>query len=179
LRTSTRVRSDRYAGRVPTLYVLRHAKSSWDDDSLPDHDRPLAPRGIRNAGQMADHLRQVDPSPALVVCSGALRTRQTLDLVAPALGDADMLIEDQLYGAWAEALMARIRRIPDRISSALVIGHNPGMQELVLRLSQPGAERDRAAAKFPTCALAAIRLAGPWAATADGGGVLDELTVLR
>ncbi len=164
---------------MPTLYVLRHAKSSWDDDSLPDHDRPLAPRGIRNAQTMALSIRWADPLPELVICSGALRTRQTLELVASALGDADVVVEEGLYGASADELLGRVREIPDDVGAAMLIGHNPGMQELVVRLSQPGDERDAAAEKFPTCAFASIRLAAPWAAVTDGGGVLYELATTR
>lgn len=164
---------------MPTLYVLRHAKSSWDDDSLPDHDRPLASRGIRNAETMALTIRWADPLPELVICSGALRTRQTLELVAPVLGEAEVLIEEALYGASADELLGRVRDVPDQVDAVMLIGHNPGMQELVVRLSQPGDERDQAAEKFPTCALASIRLAAPWAATADGDGILYELATTR
>ena len=81
------------------LYLLRHAKSSWADDTLADHERPLANRGVRNAERMAAHLLDVHVEPDLVLCSSAVRTRQTLDLVKRSIGEAPVQIEDGLYGA--------------------------------------------------------------------------------
>src|SRR5438105_1351672 len=77
------------ARRPRALYLLRHAKSSWDDPDLDDHDRPLAKRGVRAAGAIARHIWREGIQPALVLCSSARRARQTLDLIAPAIGDAD------------------------------------------------------------------------------------------
>src|SRR5439155_14129399 len=85
---------------VRYLYLLRHAKSSWDDAGLEDHDRPLSPRGRKAAGKMADHLRASGTRPALVLCSSALRARQTLERVAPAFGEVvSIKVERPLYGA--------------------------------------------------------------------------------
>jgi phosphohistidine phosphatase len=80
------------------LLLLRHAKSSWDDPSLADHERPLAPRGHRAAESMAEHLRSSVPHPDLVLCSSALRTRETLDRMSKAFGDAEVVVDDGLYG---------------------------------------------------------------------------------
>jgi phosphohistidine phosphatase len=81
---------------MPTLYLLRHAKSSWGDPELPDHDRPLAPRGERAAALIGEHLRSAGIAPALVLCSSAVRARETLDRVAP---EGELRIEPELYGA--------------------------------------------------------------------------------
>ena len=114
------------------LALVRHAKSSWADPALADHDRPLNARGRRAAALVGEHLRAEGMEPDLVLCSSATRARQTLELfeLAPA---TDIVIEDQLYGAAARELLVRMRRIPARVGSAMVIGHNPGLEELVER----------------------------------------------
>jgi phosphohistidine phosphatase len=141
-----------------TLHLLRHAKSSWDDESLSDHERPLSPRGIRDAKRIAKHLGTLGAPPEVVLCSSAVRTRQTLDLVKPSLGDASIDVEDGLYGASADALLERIHGIPESAGSVLVIGHNPGLEDLVLLLAAPGQLRAEVIAKFPTGALATLAL---------------------
>jgi phosphohistidine phosphatase len=142
--------------RVKRVYVLRHAKSSWKDASLVDHDRPLAGRGRRAAKAMREHLRAQRIDPDLVLCSTATRARETLARIEPALGRQEVKVERALYGAGADALIARLRRLPAKCDSVLLIGHNPGLQELVLALALPGPERDAVAVKFPTAALATL-----------------------
>jgi phosphohistidine phosphatase len=105
---------------------------------------------------MAGHLEQAGVRPGLVLCSSALRTRQTLELVRPALADPGTLIEDGLYAASAGQLLDRLRRLPAAIGSAMLIGHNPGLQELVLLLATASPELGVIEAKFPTCALASL-----------------------
>ena len=163
-----------------TLHLLRHAKSSWADEGLPDHDRPLAPRGVKNAKRMAEHLRTVEMAPDLVLCSTALRTRQTLELVAPALADAPIELADDLYGASLEALLERLRRLPDSVGTVLVIAHNPGLEDLALHLAAPGPIRDELAVKFPTGALASLEIGqGSWADLRPGGAKLVSFTAPR
>jgi phosphohistidine phosphatase len=142
-----------------TLYVLRHAKSSWEDETLTDHERTLSPRGIRDAKRIAKHLGTLQSPPDVVLCSTAVRTRQTLDLVSSSLGDAAVHVEEGLYGAPADALLERVRGIPESAHSALVIGHNPGLEDLVLLLAPTGPLRTEVSAKFPTSALATLALA--------------------
>ena len=108
-----------------TVYLLRHAKSDWLDQTLPDHARPLAPRGRRDAKRIAKHLRRRGIEPMLVLCSSAERTRETLELVRPALGGAPVQIEDGLYAAANDELLERLRVLPEQSASVLVIGHNP------------------------------------------------------
>jgi phosphohistidine phosphatase len=154
-----------------TLYLLRHAKSSWDDPALPDHERPLAPRGRRDAERIAEHLRRRGITPALVLCSSAVRTQETLDLLQPALAEVAVEVEEELYGASSETLLERIRSVSDEVSSLLLIGHNPGLQDLALALASSGAELERLEAKFPTAALATLALAR-WSTLAPGDAEL-------
>jgi phosphohistidine phosphatase len=144
---------------VKRLWLLRHAKSSWDDPDLPDPDRPLAPRGRRAAELLAAHLAASDVRPAVVLCSSSLRTRETLAAILPALGDAlEIRMERKLYGAGAAQLLDRLQRLPNRVSSAMLIAHNPGIQDLALALAAGGPALARLREKFPTGALAAVEL---------------------
>ena len=128
------------------LFLLRHAKSSWDDADLADRDRPLAPRGRRAAGAIARHLRDEEISPSLVLCSPARRTRETLEAVDPS---GDVRIEDELYGASEAELLERLRRVPEAIESVMLIGHNPAIQELALGLASRGAAPRGRGAQVP------------------------------
>ena len=120
------------------LYLLRHAKSSWDDPTLADHDRPLAPRGRRAAKVMAEHLGRKGIAPELVLCSPSRRTRQTLKRLVPALGkSADVQIEFPLYAAPEADLLEVLHEVPDEVESVMLIGHNPGIQDLGLSLARP------------------------------------------
>src|SRR5262245_53225155 len=117
------------------LVLLRHAKSSWADPDLPDHDRPLNGRGRDAAALVGRHLRQEGPHPDLVLCSSAVRTRQTLEgLELP--GRVEVVIEDRLYGASAESLLSRIRQVPPGDGTVLVIAHNPGVEDLARTLDR-------------------------------------------
>jgi phosphohistidine phosphatase len=149
------------------LILLRHAKSSWNDAKLGDHERPLDARGHAAGRLLAAHLATLPP-PTLVLCSSALRTRQTLEHILPSLAGPQVLIEDGLYLASPLAIRNRIAEIVEAMPSALVIGHNPGLHELAMVLADesPPGPRDRVAGKFPTGAMATYRLAGPWRAIA-------------
>jgi len=138
------------------LYLLRHAKSSWKDTTLADHDRPLAGRGRRAAAAMADHMAQHQIVPDLVLCSTAVRTRETYE----RLQAAPVRFERRLYAASADDLLELVRTLPDDVGTVLLIGHNPGIEDLALRLARPSPERDRLQAKFPTAALATLELTG-------------------
>jgi phosphohistidine phosphatase len=138
------------------LYLLRHAKSSWKDSGLPDHDRPLAGRGRRAAKAMARHMREHGIAPELVLCSTARRARETLDRIEPALGSPTVQVESDLYAASAPALLDRLRGVPDTVWSVMVIGHNPGLQELALELARPASAASELAAKYPTGALVTL-----------------------
>jgi phosphohistidine phosphatase len=139
------------------LLLLRHAKSSWDQPSLADHDRPLAPRGRKAAKRIRAHLRREQVPVALVLCSSARRARETLELVAPP---AKIQIERELYGATSAELLERLRRVPDDISVVMLIGHQPAIGDLAIRLA--GRESELADRKFSTGALATLKFTRPW-----------------
>jgi phosphohistidine phosphatase len=162
---------------VRDLLLLRHAKSSWDDPELPDRERPLAPRGRRDAGRIARHLRRAGSTPDLVLCSPATRTRETLELVRPALGDAAVLLEDELYAAPAGRLLERVHRVPDSVASLMLIGHNPGLQDLALLLAASGDELERLRTKFPTAALATLAFDEGWDRLARSAAALTAYVV--
>jgi phosphohistidine phosphatase len=164
------------------IFLLRHAKSSWDQPDLDDHDRPLAPRGTRTADRMARQVSKLRPSPTLVLCSSAVRARQTMEPAVAALGDgAAVLVEDGLYSFDAQVLLDRLRVVPEATNAVLLVGHNPAMQDLTLRLAAGGGEAAlaRARQKFPTGALAALRTDGPWGSLGDGRAVLLDFVAPR
>jgi phosphohistidine phosphatase len=150
-----------------TLYVLRHAKSSWDDPGLVDHDRPLSNRGGRTTSVMLDHFTAEGIKPDLVLCSSALRARQTLEGILPALGEPVLSVERELYGACADDLLTRISRVPESSTSVLLIGHNPGLLDLVVLVAESG-DVDEVRTKFPTAALATLALRGAWSELGPG-----------
>jgi phosphohistidine phosphatase len=143
-----------------TLLLLRHAKSSWDEPSLKDFDRPLAPRGQAAAPRMGAYMAKQGLAPERILCSPAVRARQTLDLLLPHLaGEPTVVYEDALYLAPASLMLARLRKIEGQVGSVMIVGHDPGMQGLALELSGAGGADvlSALAAKFPTAALAVIR----------------------
>ena len=155
-----------------TVYLLRHAKSSWKTGA-PDHERPLAARGRRAATAIARHMREQGIEPELVLCSTALRTRETLGGIEPALGAPRVLIERELYGASEDELLERLRGVPDAVGSVMLIGHNPGIQLLALDLARPGAGAGELEAKYPTAALATLAFPGArWAELEPGAAEL-------
>jgi phosphohistidine phosphatase len=146
-----------------TLYLLRHAKSSWDDPTLPDHDRPLASRGRRASRIVAEHLREQAIAPSLVLCSSSRRTRETLRLISAGLDEeGEVKIEEGLYATSAGGLLARLQAVEPDADSVMLIGHNPAIQELALRLAGKGAQLERLREKFPTAALATLTFPAGW-----------------
>jgi phosphohistidine phosphatase len=144
------------------LILLRHAKSSWDDNRLEDFDRPLSWRGERAAAAMAVYCAQRGVAPNLVLCSPALRTRMTWRSISGALPEPDRLMfPTELYDAGARDIWETLTAHSRGAREILHIGHNPGLQDLARSLagrsSEPGA-RDAIEAKFPTAALAVFDL---------------------
>jgi phosphohistidine phosphatase len=135
-----------------TLYLLRHAKSSWKDDSLSDFERPLKGRGRDAAKLVGKRLALEMPPPELIVCSPAARTRETLALVLKHSGlQVEQRFDEHIYEASLQDLLRVISEIPDGVAAAMLIGHNPGFEELLAYLT--GESR-----RMPTAALAKIRL---------------------
>jgi phosphohistidine phosphatase len=141
------------------VYLLRHAKSSWDDASLADFDRPLAERGLSAAARMGENMKSQGLVPDAVLTSGAKRALETWDLVRPHLGDPVSRVEDNLYMASADLILSWLRMLPDDVASVLLIGHNPGFEELATRLAGDGKKKalKRMRNKYPTGALAVLR----------------------
>lgn len=165
---------------MKTLVVLRHAKSSWDDPSLDDHDRPLARRGRKALPLLARRLEEAGPTPDLVVCSSAQRARETLAGVQASLGDVAVRVEPELYMAGTDELIDRLRTLPAEAATVMLVGHNPGLQALILELAATGDQLERVRGKFPTGGLATIELdVETWQDVAPGTGRLVALVTPR
>jgi phosphohistidine phosphatase len=162
---------------MKTLLLLRHAKSAWNDPRLDDHERPLNGRGERAAKAMADHIARREPHPDLILCSTAMRTRQTL---APLLKRLDgpappISLENGLYLASEDALLARLQAVADDVQTVLLIGHNDGIGQLAADLAAYGPSDALAALreKYPTGALAVLRAPdGTWSDLKPGSAKL-------
>ncbi|MCP5368747.1 MAG: histidine phosphatase family protein [Hyphomicrobiales bacterium] len=162
---------------MKTLYLLRHAKSSWKDPGLADFDRPLKGRGRRAAKAMAGHMADRGWRPDLILCSAAARTTETLALLDGRLGPrTPRLVDEGLYMAAPARLMEFVNGQDDGAASILMIGHNPGLEQFAVRLTG-GAEGDAFTTlrqKFPTAALAVLRFAvGAWRDVGPRGGRLE------
>jgi phosphohistidine phosphatase len=144
---------------LKTLYLLRHAKSSWKDSSLDDFDRPINKRGRDAAEKMARYFLQQHIEPGQILCSSAQRTRETLERMFKVLqAPIPTRFEKGIYLAEAPALLRRLQRLSDSLSAVLVIGHNPGLERLALMLAGGGESETRGqlAEKFPTAGLAVL-----------------------
>lgn len=160
--------------------MLRHAKSAWPD-GVADLDRPLGPRGRRDAPRIGAWLRATGHVPDLVLCSPAQRTRETLELVTSGLAGRpespiEVRMEPRLYSADADDLLALARSAPADCAALMLVGHQPAVQELVLQLIGDRPDEHPAAAllreKFPTGAAAVLDVPGPWSELDVGGAPL-------
>ena len=160
-----------------TLSLLRHAKSSWAEPAQDDFDRPLNERGREATPRMGSYMAGLDITPDLILCSPAVRTRQTLALVLPHLPrTAEIAYDNDLYLASTGDLLKRIRKTPGSISHLMIVGHDPGMHGIAVKLAGSGdpATLDLLAAKFPTAGLAVIVFeATSWAEVGAGDGRLQ------
>ena len=163
------------------LYLLRHAKAEQAPADAPakDHERPLSPRGRNAAQRMADIFKLHPLALGRVYCSTSRRTRETYTLTKPALGGTPVSFRDSLYLASAEDLLPFVQALPDKLKSALLIGHNPGLHDLALSLvarAAPGQSRalDRMRSKFPTGALCILSFdSNAWSKVDTGTGVMS------
>ncbi len=160
------------------LLLLRHAKSSWDDPRIADHDRPLNGRGRAAAALMGRTLRKLGLVPDMVLVSTALRTQETWLLLGPWSEQPLLETRSELYLASDQRLLDELHRVPETVRSVLLIAHNPGMHELALRLVGSRAMEagtvatQRLAQSYPTAALAEFNVPGPWWGLDDGGAQL-------
>ena len=161
---------------MKTLTLLRHAKSGWDDTVQRDFDRPLNGKGRRAAQTVGRHLKREGFGFDHVVASPALRVQQTLDEVAAGYGRTLAPVWDRrIYLASAATLLDVIRELPDAVPAAMLAGHNPGLEDLVLLLvPDAGAGlRDAVEEKYPTASVAELTFAADrWADVAEGSGTL-------
>jgi phosphohistidine phosphatase len=165
------------------LILLRHAKSAWPED-VPDHDRPLAPRGRRDAPAAGDWLRKAGYVPDRVLCSTARRTRETWQLAEEKLGaHPEAVFEDRVYEASGAEVLDLARQTPADVRTLLIVGHDPAMRGLTLELAseRPGdAEAEalgRVRAKYPTAAIAVLSFSDDWAELSTGRAHLAEFVV--
>lgn len=159
------------------LILLRHAKAAPADQG-GDHKRPLAEKGRAACPLIGAKLKSLGLKPEVVLVSSALRTRETYGLVAEAAGLKAAEFEDELYLASTLVLLRRLKKVPPRTNSVLVIGHNPGLADLARKLSDPG-ESDagmlaKAKAKFPPGSCAVLNVLVPWSELQDGDAGLTE-----
>ncbi len=159
---------------MKTLLLLRHAKSSWHDPGLNDFDRPLNPRGLRNAPLIGGYMANHGYVPDVILCSSSRRTLETLSLIKPFLGlTIPTQIEDGLYLASARMLISTINEIDNGYGSALVIAHNPGLEDCVGLLTDEEHSTRQVPEALPTAGLALLRFSVPdWESVADGEGEL-------
>lgn len=162
-----------------TIILLRHAKSSWSDPTLADVDRPLAPRGERASRRIAKYIRRKKIRPALVLCSPSLRTRQTLEAIESSLRKRTAVeVVPALYAASEAELLEQLRALPESIPSVMLIGHNPGLQDLACVLASGRADLRKVEEKFPTGALATLVVdSETWAALKPGNAKLVDYVV--
>jgi phosphohistidine phosphatase len=145
---------------MKTLYLMRHAKSAHGAGPARDHDRPLNERGRSAAVMVGQYMAARKLSPQHILCSDAKRTRETLGLLSPDIvPDVPTELRADLYLASTRTLLTAVRKLPNTATSALVIGHNPGIQNLALSLIGSGKASaiNNLEVKFPTAALAVIR----------------------
>jgi phosphohistidine phosphatase len=173
------------------LVLFRHAKSAWPD--VPDHERPLAGRGIHAAPVMGRWLRDAGLVPDLVLCSTARRARETWQFAQPGLAATPPVsFEDRIYGEDATELLALVREVPPATGTLLLIGHNPAIEDLALMLAVPGPDPDAAGpgatnpgdlermrAKFPTAAIAVLEPTATWHELAPGQARLTAFVTPR
>jgi phosphohistidine phosphatase len=163
---------------MKTVYLLRHAKSSWDDASLSDHDRPLNGRGRSAAPRVGFWMRGAEHPPDLVLCSTATRTRQTLEAVLSQLNvEPAVEFREDLYLADPMDMLDLLKSLPNAVESVLMVGHNPGTGMLADALSGDGPPDQLRimCSNFPTAGLAIIELnVDRWKDAENGCGSLKE-----
>jgi len=157
------------------LQLVRHAKSSWADPSVPDIDRPLSGRGRRAAQALARRLAEIDERPGVVLCSPAQRARETLGAIEGVLdASAEIRIEPVIYGGGPDDLLGVLRSLPLAAATVMVIGHNPTLLDLAIGLIIPDDSDDlaRLRAKLPTGAMASLVVPNGWDQITFGSAML-------
>lgn len=160
---------------MKTLTLLRHAKSGWDAPVARDFDRPLNGRGRKAARAMGREMKRLRLDFDRIVASPAARVAETIQGLEEDHGALAVEQDPRVYLASAETLLAIIRATGDSHARLLIVGHNPGLEQLAMLLAQGGALRDAIAAKYPTGALAELRFdARSWRDVTAGAGRLER-----
>ena len=160
---------------MKTLTLLRHAKSTWDDPVARDFDRPLNPRGRRAARTLGSAMKAQGLRFDRILASPARRVVETLEEIGAAFGPLEPEFDERLYLASTETLLEIVRQCDDRANRLLLVGHNPGLEMLALRLTKAEARglRDEVEIKYPTGTLAEIGLpADSWPRVRERSGTL-------
>ena len=166
---------------MKTLGLFRHAKSDWTDARARDFDRPLSARGVRGARLMGLHIKAAGHPFARVIASPAVRVAETIELAGEAWGRSFAIEWDRrIYLASSQTLIELLRELPDSLPSVLLVGHNPGTEDVIFDLvSDDGSSplREEVEIKFPTATFAVLQLPiERWADLAEGTAALIELT---
>ena len=154
---------------MKTLYLVRHAKSSWKEADLSDHDRPLNKRGERDAPQMGKHLRKRKPQPEVIISSSAVRAKTTAKLLASEIGfpKSNITIDERMYDAGPKDVVEILRDLDDTVDCAMLVGHNPTFTELANALGHCAIDN------MPTCGMAVLVFSiDAWKDIANGKGEL-------
>ncbi|MCX4776136.1 SixA phosphatase family protein [Streptomyces sp. NBC_01264] len=172
------------AGSAGRLVLLRHSKSARP--GVADHERPLGPRGLRDAPAAGRWLRDAGCLPTLVICSTARRARETWALAAGQLGaEVPARFDERVYAAEPEELLEVVSEVSDEVKTLLLVGHNPGLEELAVSLARKAVAAaeaepiERLSRKFPTSAIAVLSCPASWQELAPGSARLTDFAVPR
>lgn len=164
------------------LVLVRHAKAAWPN-GVPDRNRPLSGKGRRNAHAAGEWFLREGPLPEIVLCSDAVRARQTWEIIASALIRPPRLrCLPDLYLAEPDDLLRAVHRLDEGIQTAAVVGHEPTMSSTALLLAGRGsspADVNRIVSKYPTSGIAVLRFDGPWKSLSAGTAALESFSVPR
>jgi phosphohistidine phosphatase len=143
---------------IKKLYLIRHAKSSWDFPNLDDHDRPLNSRGLKNAPEMGNLLKKMNIIPDLMITSSANRAKTTCKLIAERLNFPvkNIRINKGLFHASEKQTYTIINDLEEKYKTIFLFGHNPGFTEICNSLSDQGIDN------LPTCGIFGVEFDGPW-----------------
>lgn len=160
-----------------TLIILRHAKSSWNTPAA-DLERPLAERGIADATAAGAILAEYELDA--VLCSTAMRARQTWEHATAGGASCDLVeYSEAIYHAWPDELLGELRELDEQVETALLIGHQPTLSDLIVELARPSKKVEAVQQRFPTCALAVLTHKGTWSSLARGNAALKRYEIPR
>jgi len=163
------------------LILLRHAKSAWDTGATSDFDRPLAGRGERDAPKMGKWLKKQGLVPDAVVSSPALRAKQTSEAACQKMGikPKEITWDNRIYAATASELLKVVKEYRKKTKTLMLVGHNPGLEDLLLHLAGDRLQVPPDGKLLPTAAVAYLELPDNWQGLAEGAGKLVSITRVK